>query len=166
MRELDDAGTRAVLAIQRVQAAYADAVTRRDWADVRALFEPDAAVHIDTRSRPAFTLEGPDAVVEFIDEALRPFAFFEMANLNGTVDLSDGGAEATGRMYICELRLDREGSWTEAYGLYRDRYLRRDGGSEAVRRPGRSLLATSLSPSTKRVLPFRAGCTCVTSRCR
>ena len=35
-----------------------------DWAAVRALFEPDAAVHIDTRTREPFTLEGPDALVD------------------------------------------------------------------------------------------------------
>ena len=36
------------------------------------------------------------------------------------------GDGASGRVYICELRHDREGRWTEAYGLYRDRYVRRD----------------------------------------
>ena len=30
------------------------------------------------------------------------------------------GDEATGRVYICELRTDAEGTWSEAYGLYRD----------------------------------------------
>ena len=39
MRELDVDETRAVVAIQRLQAAYADVVTRRDWAAVRLLFE-------------------------------------------------------------------------------------------------------------------------------
>jgi hypothetical protein len=39
----------------------------------------------------------------------------------------DGDA-ATGRVYICELRGDEDGVWSEAYGLYRDGYRRRDGG--------------------------------------
>jgi hypothetical protein len=34
---------------------------------------------------------------------------------------------ATGRLYICELRTDEDGTWSEAYGLYRDTYRRRDG---------------------------------------
>ncbi len=127
MRELDDAETRSTVAIQRLQAAYADAVTRRDWVDLRVLFEPEASVHIDTRTREPFTIDGPDALVDFIDGALRPFAFFEFVILNATVALEADPDLATGRVYICELRLDGEGAWSEAYGLYRDRYRRRDG---------------------------------------
>ena len=123
MRELDDAGTRAVLAVQRLQAAYGDAVTRRDWPAVVALFEPGATVHIDTRTRDPFTLEGPEAVAAFVERSLEQFAFFEFAILNTTVDLGDDGT-ATGRVYLCELRHSLTGEWTEAYGLYRDRYVR------------------------------------------
>ena len=68
---------------------------------------------------------GPDALVEFIERALAPFTFFEFTILNATVDVD--GDEATGRVYICELRHDGDGAWSEAYGLYRDRYRRRDG---------------------------------------
>ncbi len=125
MRELDDADTRALIAVQRLQARYGDAVTRRAWDEVRALFEPDAAVHIDTRTRPPFTIEGPDALVEFIERALEPFAFFEFAILNAVADVA--GDEAVGRVYICELRHDHAGEWTQAFGLYQDRYARRDG---------------------------------------
>ena len=125
MDELADAGTRAVVALHRLQAAYGDAVTRRSWDEVRSLFEPDATVDIDTRTREPFRLEGPDAVVAFIERALEPFRFFELAILNATVDLA--GDTATGRVYIHELRHDRAGAWTEAYGLYQDRYVRRDG---------------------------------------
>jgi ketosteroid isomerase-like protein len=125
MRELDDDATRALIAIQRLHAAYADAVTQRDWDAVRRLFEPDAAVHIDTRTREPFTLDGPAALVEFIDRAIASFTFFEFTILNATVDLD--GDEATGRMYICELRAVGDGTWSEAYGLYRDQYRRRDG---------------------------------------
>ena len=125
MRELKAAGTNAVVAIQRVQAAYADAVTRRDWVAVRVLFEPDATIRLDTRTRDPFTLEGPDALVDFIEEAIRPFAFFVFTILNATAEVD--GDDATGRMYICELRADGDGTWSEAFGLYRDRYRRRDG---------------------------------------
>jgi len=125
MKELDDETTRAVVAIHRLQSAYADAVTRRDWSAVRLLFEPDAVVRIDTRTRDPFDLEGPDALVEFIEGAIRRFAFFEFTILNATVDVD--GDDATGRVYICELRTDADGTWSEAYGLYRDTYRRRDG---------------------------------------
>ena len=126
MMEIDDAGTRAVVAIQRLQAAYADAVTRRDWEAVRTLFEPDAVVRIDTRTRDPFELDGPDALVVFIERAISRFTFFEFTILNTTVDLADEG-HATGRVYLCEVRTEADGAWSEAYGLYRDAYRRRDG---------------------------------------
>lgn len=125
MRELDEAGTAAVVAVGRLQAAYGDAVTRRAWDDVRALFEPDAVVEIDTHTRPVFTLVGPNAIAEFIERSLVGFAFFEFAILNAVADVN--GDAATGRVYICELRHDLAGEWTQAYGLYQDRYSRQDG---------------------------------------
>jgi hypothetical protein len=125
MRELDDVGTRSLVAVQRLQAAYGDAVTRRAWDEVRALFEPDAVVHIDTRTRAPFSLEGPDALVTFIERALQPFAFFELAILNAVATVD--GDRGTGRVYIWELRHDRAGEWTQAFGLYQDRYARLDG---------------------------------------
>jgi hypothetical protein len=123
MREEDDATTRALGAVRRLQAAYGDAVTRRAWPEVRALFTPDAVVHIDTRTRDPFDVEGPAALVEFIERALEPFVFFEFAILNAVAEVD--GDTAMGRIYICELRHDRQGDWSEAYGLYRDRYQRR-----------------------------------------
>jgi hypothetical protein len=142
VRELDDAGTRAVVALHRLQAAYGDAVTRRDWAAVRVLFDPDAVVHLDLRDRPPITLDGADALVEFIDGAVARFAFFELAILNATVDVDPDRDEASGRLYICEKRLDLDGAWSEAYGLYRDEYRRRHGSWRIARRRYASLART------------------------
>jgi SnoaL-like domain len=141
MRELDASGTAAVVAIQRLQSAYGDGVTRRAWDEVAALFEPDAVVRIDTRTREPFTLDGPDAVVAFIERSLEAFAFFEFAILNAVVDLTTADT-ATGRVYICELRHDAAGEWTQAYGLYRDDYVRRDGAWRIAGRRYRSLART------------------------
>lgn len=140
MRELDPAATSAMVAVLRLQAAYGDAVTRRAWAEVRALFEPDATVHIDTRTRPPFTLDGPDGIASFIERSLEGFTFFEFAILNAVADV-DGDA-ATGRVYICELRLDHAGEWTQAYGLYQDRYARRTGEWRIAARRYHSLART------------------------
>lgn len=123
--ELDDAGTRSLVAVHRLQAAYGDAVTRRAWDEVRALFELDAVVHIDTRTSEPFSLEGPDDLVAFIARALEPFVFFELAILNAVASVD--GDRAAGRVYICELRHDHMGAWTQAFGLYQDRYVRREG---------------------------------------
>ena len=144
IEELDPASTAAVVAVQRLQAAYGDAVTRRDWADVRSLFEPAAEVTITTYSREPFTLNGPDEVASFVEAALEDFVFFEFAVLNAVVDGLDGD-EATGRMYICELRHDRAGEWTQAYGLYQDRYARRDGSWRFAGRQYASLARTGPS---------------------
>ena len=127
MRELDDVGTRAVVAISRLQAAYGDAVTQRDWVAVRVLFEPDAVIELDLRKGEVTRLDGPDALVDFVDGALARFAFFQLTIVNATVDVEPGQEEATGRLYICEKRLDASGAWSEAYGLYRDTYRRRSG---------------------------------------
>jgi hypothetical protein len=121
----DNEETAALVALHRLQAAYGDAVTRRAWDDLRALFEPDAVVHIDTRTADPFSLEGPVALAEFIERSLAQFAFFEFAVLNAVAEVDgDGG---TGRVYICELRHGHDGAWSQAYGLYQDRYRRRDG---------------------------------------
>lgn len=142
MRELDDAGTRAVVALHRLQAAYGDAVTCRDWDAVRSLFEPDAVVHLDLRDREPITLRGPDALIEFVDAALARFPHFQLTIVNATVDLGPDRDEATGRLYICEKRVDGSGAWSEAYGLYRDRYRRRDGAWTIAARRYASLART------------------------
>lgn len=137
MRELDDDGTRAVVTIQRLQAAYGDAVTRRDWPAVRALFEPHAQVRLDLRRHEPIVLDGPDALVDFVDQALRPFAFFVFTILNATTDVD--GDEGAGLVYLREVRRDHEGRWSEAYGLYRDAYHRRDGTWRIAARSYRSM---------------------------
>jgi hypothetical protein len=140
MDELDDAGTRSVVAIHRLQAAYGDAVTRRAWADVRALFEPDAVVELDLRTGAPIVLGGPVALTDFVEQAVTRFRFFELSILNAVVDV-DGDA-ATGRLYICELRHTQQGEWSQAYGLYRDDYRRREGSWRIAGRRYSSLART------------------------
>jgi hypothetical protein len=100
-------------------------VTRRAWDEVRALFEPDASVRITTHTRDPFTLEGPDGVAEFVERSLEQFTCFVLTIQNAVAEVD--GDHGTGRMYICELRHHVDGTWTEAHGLYQDRYHRRDG---------------------------------------
>jgi len=142
MRELDAAATSAVVAVGRLQAAYGDAVTRRAWDDVRALFEPEAVVEIDTRTRPPFTLDGAHAVASFIEHSLDGFASFVFAILNAVAEVD--GDSATGRVYICELRHDHAGQSTQAFGLYQDRYVRRAGEWRFAHRRYHSLARTGV----------------------
>jgi hypothetical protein len=118
------------VAIRRLQDAYADVVTRRAWPELDELFLPDAVVEVDTRTNEPLRFEGPGALGSFIGGAIERFDFFEFVILNARVAIApDGDADsAAARVYMCELRTDREsGQWINAFGVYHDRYRRRDG---------------------------------------
>ena len=118
------------VAIRRLQAAYADTVTRRAWTEFHEQVLPDCPVHVDTVTNPAIDLSGPEEVGRFIGGAVERFEFFEFVILNAHVVLSAGGDPdvAQARLYMAELRQDASnGHWTNAFGLYRDEYRRVDG---------------------------------------
>jgi hypothetical protein len=118
------------VAIRRLQNTYADVVTRRAWSELPELFVPGARITIDLRSAPPMHVDGPEALGEFIADAIAGFDFFEFVILNTVIELGIGGDPdtAAGRMYMSELRQDREsGRRTTTFGLYNDRY-RCDGG--------------------------------------
>lgn len=126
------------VAITRLQAAYADIVNRRAWSELTGVFRSGAPVRIDTVTRPVITLEGPEAVGTFIGEAIARFEFFEFVILNAVVDLA--GDAATGRIFMCELRQDRDsGRFTRAFGRYDDTYVRHEGRWWFAARDYRSL---------------------------
>ena len=80
-----------------------------------------------------------------VDAVSERFEFFEFALLNAVVDVI-GPDDATGRLYMWELRQDREsGRWTNAFGLYRDRYERLDGRWVFAARDYASLARSSAS---------------------
>lgn len=131
--------TESYIAITRLQAAYADAVTRRAWSELDELFVPDSPIHIDTVTRPATELRGPQALGEFISTALQRFDFFEFVILNTVVEVTDERS-ARGRVYIEEIRHESESdAWSHAFGLYQDSYARRDGRWTFAERRYRSL---------------------------
>jgi hypothetical protein len=139
------AATDAVVAIQRLQSAYADAINRRDWADLVPLFAPDAPVRIDTVTRPVIDVVGPIALGEFIAGAVERFAFFEFVRLNSHLELDDEAAPtaATGRLFMCEVRRDVDTlDWSVAYGIYRDRYELAGSGWRFAGRDYQSLTRT------------------------
>jgi hypothetical protein len=73
--------------------------------------------------------EGCDALGEFVGDAIARFDFFEFVILNTRIEIGAAGDDsATGRMYMCELRHDRDSDrWMNAFGVYHDRY-RHEGG--------------------------------------
>jgi len=133
------------VAICRLQSAYADAVTRRAWAELDELFVPSAHVTVDTVTSTPIELDGPAGVGDFISGAVERFEFFELVILNTTVDLRRGDDPdlARARMFTCELRQDRSnGRWTNAFGVYHDEYTRIDARWWFARRRYQSLART------------------------
>lgn len=133
---IDEAG------VLRLQRAYADAVTRRDWTAVQELFAPGAVVSLDLVARPPRRIDGPEAMVGFIGTAIARFAYFQFVILNSHVELwPDGDRDAaTARVFMCELRQEHGADQRDdAFGLYRDRYARADGRWRFAERRYRSM---------------------------
>jgi hypothetical protein len=122
-----------VVALWRLQSAYADVITRRAWADLEELFLPDTEVHVDTVTTPPRTFVGPSAFGDFVAGAIARFDHFAFVILNTVVELDPAaaGGEATtarGRIFMCEVRHDEAtDSWQNAHGVYQDRYRHLDG---------------------------------------
>jgi len=114
------------LGVTRLQAAYADVVSRRAWDELHALFEPDAPVEVNTVTSPALHFQGSEEFAAFVAKSIERFEFFEFVILNTVVDVR--GDAATGRVWMVELRQDRAtGSWSNAFGIYHDTYARQEG---------------------------------------
>ncbi|HTR70466.1 MAG TPA: nuclear transport factor 2 family protein [Mycobacteriales bacterium] len=133
-----------VVAIGRLQAAYADVVTRRAWAELGELFLPSAQVIVDTVTAPPVSLDGPDELGAFIGGAVERFDHFQFVILNAAIDLATDGDpdSARGRIFMCEIRHTTSGEWSTAYGLYQDDYRREDGAWKIAGRRYRSLART------------------------
>jgi hypothetical protein len=132
----------AYLGITRLQSAYADVVTRRAWDELGALFQTDAAIHIDTVTGDVLHFTGPDEFGAFVAGSIERFEFFEFVILNTVVDVQDGPA-ATGRMWMVELRQDRAtGAWSNAFGVYQDSYALTEGTWRFAERHYQSLART------------------------
>jgi len=144
------------VAITRLQSAYGDAVNRRAWSEFHDFFLPNATVRIDTVTNPAVDVTGPADLGAFIGGAVERFEFFEFVILNTRVEIGTGGPggnddAATARVFMCELRQEREsGRWSNAFGVYHDDYARVDGRWWFARRRYQSLARTGRAE----VFPF------------
>ncbi|MGZ8764847.1 MAG: nuclear transport factor 2 family protein [Acidimicrobiia bacterium] len=145
-----------VVAISRLQAAYADVVTRRAWLELHDIFRPDAPVQVDTITATPIELTGPEEVGAFISGAIEHFEFFEFVILNTHIVTAVGGdvGAARARLYMCELRqASATGQWSNAFGIYHDDYRREDGRWWFARRRYQSLARIDLSGRAE-VFPF------------
>jgi SnoaL-like domain len=144
--------------VYRLQAAYADAVSRRAWAELEPLFLPDARITVDTITGPPIEAVGAGGIGGFISGAIERFEFFELVILNVHVvaegeTAGDPDARQS-RSFTCELRQERaNGHWTNAFGIYRDDLARVDGRWRYARRRYQSLARTGRAE----VFPFPTG---------
>jgi hypothetical protein len=124
MSETDD-----YISITRLQAAYADVVTRRAWPELRPLFEAEAPITVAVAGGDTHEFSGPIEIGDFIGASLEQFEFFQFVILNTVINIGVGGDadRADGRMYMSELRqFAASGSWSVVYGVYHDCYRRSD----------------------------------------
>jgi hypothetical protein len=130
------------VALWRLQAAYADIVSRRAWSELDTVFRADTTVEIDTVSGPVRTCVGAEEFTAFVGPAVERFDHFQFVILNTVVDV-DGPDSAHGRIFMCEVRHEIEiNNWTTAYGIYQDRYRRVDGRWWFASRRYRSMART------------------------
>ena len=143
----------AYLAVTRLYAAYADVVTRRAWPELDALFAPDAPIRIDRVNLPPIEFDGAARLGEFVATSIERYEFFEFVILNHVVRVQSADA-ARGRLYMVELRQDREsGKWSNAFGVYHDELVLFDGSWRFARRHYQSL-ARKAGAQRADVFPF------------
>jgi hypothetical protein len=147
--------TAAIVGVQQLCAAYADVITRRAFRELDDLFLPNCPIEIDTRSGEPRSLVGPRAFAAFVEPAMARFDFFEFVVLNVRVGV-EAADEARSRLYLCEMRQDRNtGRRSEAFGLYQDRARLVDGAWRFAARRYQSMARTSTTPGERdlEVLP-------------
>jgi hypothetical protein len=141
------------ISITRLQAAYADVVTRRGWDELEPLFLDGAPIHVDTVSNPVIELAGATELGRFVAGAIEKFEFFEFVILNTVIDVTDESS-ARGRLYMVELRQDAStGEWSNAFGVYHDTYSLAGGRWRFAERHYQSL-ARKIGGDRAAVFPF------------
>ena len=113
--------------ITRLEAAYADIVTRRRFDEFVEVMLADVVVDLDLRDRHLIH-NGPKAIGDFIADAFEEFEFFQFVVLGVRTALRvDGDADrANARVYMSELRQTHSGHWSQVYGIYHDQLRRID----------------------------------------
>ncbi len=149
--------TDAYIALRRLQNRYADIVTRRAWAELSEIFRPDCPLELELGDRSEVQV-GPDAVGAFIGSSIEKFSFFQFVILNTVIEVDDAAGRAAARMYIHELRQQKDtGRRSDAYGVYHDRFERDASGRWwfALRRYGSfSRTAPQEAPEDQVVFPL------------
>ena len=98
---------------------------------------------------------GAEAIGSFIAASLVRFEFFAFTLQNTVVEITPDGRTASGRLYIRELRQERDTHrWSTAFGLYRDTYRKDDDRWRFASRDYSSLARTSADGDGMDVFPI------------
>ncbi len=144
------------LDVRRLQARYADVVTRRAWSELHDLMRADCRLELDLGDRQ-LAFAGPAAIGDFIGGQLEQFSFFEFVVLNAVIEVDTGAGVARARMYMQELRQGvADGRRSTTYGVYHDRFERHDDRWWFARRRYGSYSRTAApgSPHDQDVFPL------------
>ena len=100
-------------AIQQLQQAYADVVTRGAWDEVPTLLTPDAHIRFVTSSGEVFEVDGAEAFGKF-GANMTGFDFFQYIPLTFVVSSTPEGT-LEGRTSSLEVAENEAGEWIESY---------------------------------------------------
>ena len=124
-------------AIQQLQQAYADVVTRGAWDEVATLLTPDAHIRFVTSSGEVFEVDGAEAFGKF-GANMTGFDFFQYIPLTFVVSSTPEGT-LEGRTSSLEVAENEAGQWIESYSIYEDIYAQTDGRWRFARRSHRTM---------------------------
>lgn len=139
--------TRARLALQDLQRAYADVVSRQAFSELAGLFRPGIELVMELPGRPT-RIVGPEAFGEYVAQRIAHLEFFQFVVDNAVVELDDDRPDrATGRMWFHELHQDAERHrLVRLHGVYRDDFVRVGGRWWFAHRRFAPLAMTSTDP--------------------
>ncbi|RME64541.1 MAG: nuclear transport factor 2 family protein [Alphaproteobacteria bacterium] len=109
------------VAIRELNAAYGDAVSRRDKDDFAATWASDAIWHLPWLD----PVEGRDAIVSLWLEQIANYPFHNYSGMVGQLAVT--GARASGRVWTSELVENIMGKSGRVTGRYDDDYVKGDG---------------------------------------
>ena len=109
------------LAIRQLVSRYADGVNRYDAQTWKSTWAEQGQWQL----REGQCLRGPDEIVKFWCSVMDSLEFAIMIPSSGQIKID--GKTATGRWYMQETVVEREGRGAEIVGVYNDHYIKING---------------------------------------
>lgn len=124
----DDRDAADHTALGRLLARYGDIVNRQAWEELADVMLPECRITLDLGEQ-THSFPDPDAFAGFMRTAMSRFEFFQFSILNSHFQVAPDRRQAAGRTTILEHRQLADGAlFSNAYGLYQDRFVRTTAG--------------------------------------